>query len=348
MNGSTPYCELITGPMAWRSADIKNKAQLCRRLEARHLEELDRYVKRVATKPVEQIVHADIDAPLLRDFMDGARHAVLNGYGMVIITGCDFDRYSREEFTRISWGLGLYMGNPISQSVFGERVAHVRAEAHNPSGRGYRSTRELIAHTDTPDVLALMCIQTSKAGGLSTAVSAMSIHNEILTHHPEYLEALYRGFPFYRLGQELPDQTPVSPYNVPIFCNVDGVVSCMYVRHLLNAATHHLGIDMPADLVAAMDYFDKVAVRPDMALSYSFDRGDIFFINNRTLLHSRTEYVDYDEPDLKRDLLRLWVDMPQGRRSIVPEMDPYQQPGSGGRGGVMFQPDKANANSAAA
>ena len=345
---NTPFRAPITERMAWRSADIKNKAQLSQRLAPAHLDELDGFVARVRGKPVEQIVRDDIDSPRLRTFMDGARAEVLNGYGMVIITGCDFDRYSRDDFERISWALGLYLGNPVSQSVFGERIAHVRHAAHNPSGRGYRTTRELTAHTDTPDALGLMCIQTAKQGGLSTAVSALSIHNEILARHPEHLEPLYRGYPFFRLGQELPGQEPISPYNVPVFCNIDGVVSCMYVPHLLRAAARERGVEMPADLAAAMEYVDQLAVRPEFALSYAFERGDIFFINNRTLMHSRTEYVDHDAPELKRDLLRLWVDMPQGQRPIVAEMDPYQQPGSGGRGGVMYQPEKANANKAAA
>jgi len=340
---NTPHHKLITGRMAWRGADVKSKAQFTHTLHDEHLWELDRYVERVANKPVQDIVEEDIDAPKTRAFMNTARGEVMSGYGMVIITGADLKRYSRAQFERISWALGLYMGTPISQSVFGERIAHVRQEAHNPSGRGYRSNRELLPHTDTPDVLALMCVQIAKEGGWSTAVSALTIHNELLTHHPEHLPALYRGFPFFRLGQELADQTPVSPYNVPVFCNVEGAVSCMYVPHLLRSAAKALNTPMPDDLVAAMDEFDRLATRSDMALSYGFDQGDIFFINNRTLLHSRTEYVDHDEPDLKRDLLRLWVDMPQSRRPIVPEMDPYQQPGSGGRGGVMHQPEKAAA-----
>lgn len=340
---SKPFLERIDGPMAWRSADLAGKASLSRRLDAGHLDDLDRYLERTRGKSLQEITLADAQSPRIADFMRGAQDEVLNGRGAVIITGCDFERYTREQFERISWMLSLCMGIPISQSVFGELIAHVRAVAHNPSGRSYRTTQELIAHTDTPDALALMCIQTAKEGGLSTAVSALAIHNELLRHHPEHLAPLYRGFPYYRVKQELPGEPPVSPYNVPVFCQVDGVVSCMYVRHLITNGAKALGIPLPEDLERAMDCFDKLAVHPDLAITYAFERGDIQFVNNRTLLHSRTEFVDCDEPDLKRDLMRLWIDMPNGRRPTVPEMDPYQQPLSGGRGGVMAQPDKAAA-----
>ena len=67
------------------------------------------------------------------------------------------------------------------------------------------------------------------------------------------------------------------------------------------------------------------------------------FVNNRTMLHARTEFEDFDDPEYKRDLLRLWLELPEGQRPVVEEMDPYQQPASGGRGGVAHQPDKAAA-----
>jgi hypothetical protein len=41
-----------------------------------------------------------------------------------------------------------------------------------------------------------------------------------------------------------------------------------------------------------------------------FRVGDIQFLSNRTILHSRTDYVDAAEPERKRHLLRLWLMMP--------------------------------------
>jgi hypothetical protein len=35
--------------------------------------------------------------------------------------------------------------------------------------------------------------------------------------------------------------------------------------------------------------------------------GDIQLLSNHTVIHSRTDYVDYAEPDRKRHLLRLWI-----------------------------------------
>lgn len=33
----------------------------------------------------------------------------------------------------------------------------------------------------------------------------------------------------------------------------------------------------------------------------------LFFFNNFTVLHTRTEFFDFEEPERKRHLLRLWL-----------------------------------------
>jgi hypothetical protein len=36
-------------------------------------------------------------------------------------------------------------------------------------------------------------------------------------------------------------------------------------------------------------------------------QGDIQLINNYVVMHSRTEYEDWPEPERKRHMLRLWL-----------------------------------------
>ena len=38
-----------------------------------------------------------------------------------------------------------------------------------------------------------------------------------------------------------------------------------------------------------------------------FEPGDMQFLKNAVILHTRTEYEDGDEPENKRHLLRLWL-----------------------------------------
>jgi len=38
--------------------------------------------------------------------------------------------------------------------------------------------------------------------------------------------------------------------------------------------------------------------------------GDLQFLNNRTVMHGRTAFEDFDEIDRKRLMLRIWLKMP--------------------------------------
>jgi hypothetical protein len=51
----------------------------------------------------------------------------------------------------------------------------------------------------------------------------------------------------------------------------------------------------------------------EVALSIDFDRGDIQFLNNHVMLHTRLAYEDWPEEDRKRHLLRLWLSDPTSR-----------------------------------
>ena len=41
--------------------------------------------------------------------------------------------------------------------------------------------------------------------------------------------------------------------------------------------------------------------------------GDMQFLHNHTILHARSAYEDYSDPDQRRHLLRLWLSAKDGR-----------------------------------
>ncbi len=52
----------------------------------------------------------------------------------------------------------------------------------------------------------------------------------------------------------------------------------------------------------------RVARRPSS--SVRFKEGDIQFLNNRMIVHGRTDYQDAPELENRRHLLRLWIQVP--------------------------------------
>jgi len=65
----------------------------------------------------------------------------------------------------------------------------------------------------------------------------------------------------------------------------------------------------------------------DCALDIDFQQGDIQFLNNFVMLHTRRAYDDWPDAARKRHLLRLWLSDPNGRP--IPKA---QREGRSGRG----------------
>ena len=67
---------------------------------------------------------------------------------------------------------------------------------------------------------------------------------------------------------------------------------------------------MTEDQAAALAAVERIANDPALYLDMEFRPGDIQFLKNSVTLHKRTEYEDWDEPERKRHLLRLWLAAP--------------------------------------
>src|SRR3546814_13630911 len=74
-----------------------------------------------------------------------------------------------------------------------------------------------------------------------------------------------------------------------------------------------------------------------------FKPGDMQFLHNHTLLHDRTAYVDWDEPEKKRHLLRLWLAAPNGRELPAVYAERYGTITIGDRGGIICDGTRLNA-----
>jgi hypothetical protein len=136
-------------------------------------------------------------------------------------------------------------------------------------------------HTDAGDMVGLLCLRRGLEGGLSSIVSSVTVHNEILAHHPEYLGLLYNGFYYIRREAALTERG-ISERPIPIFGCRDGVVSCRYIRNQINAGAVKREVPLTRLELAALDYLDEQTRRADLRLDMDLRAGDIQFINNYT------------------------------------------------------------------
>jgi alpha-ketoglutarate-dependent taurine dioxygenase len=245
---------------------------------------------------------------------------VRSGYGFIVLRGLPIDGVTLDEFIAAVWGVGTHFGHPLSQNAQGELIGHViDATSEEQTPRMFRSNLELRLHTDVTAMISLACWQAAQEGGDSFLASALTIHDEIKRRAPHLLEPLYRGFHYHRLGEEGPGEEPVTPYRMPIFVIRNGQLSCRYQRAGLAAGERALGHTLSEIELQALDLFDEVARAPENRLAFSLERGEMVVVNNYTVLHARTKFTEFAEPERRRRLVRLWLDA-DGFRDIPREL----------------------------
>ncbi|MEH6996238.1 TauD/TfdA family dioxygenase [Neobacillus drentensis] len=314
------HTEKINHPSAWKGSEIKNDDSWIYRLTLEDIKEIDGALRNVQMKGLSltdtncEFTTEDFPLPNFSATIEKFAYEIEGGRGFLLIKGLPVDQYSEEESSIIYYGLGLHMGTPITQNSEGHLLGHVKSQGlniDNANVRGYQTNSHLPFHTDLSDVVGLLCLNKAKSGGHSTIVSSMAVYNEMLEKHPEYLGILCNDFYLDKRGEENPGESPV--HTSPIFSSHEGFVSSLYVRGYIESAQLKTNKLLSKIEIEAMDILDSILVREDMRLDMDLEPGDIQLINNFTILHSRTEYVDYAEPKHWRHLLRLWINLPNAR-----------------------------------
>jgi len=186
--------------------------------------------------------------------------------------------------------------------------------------RGYHGNDHLDFHNDGANTAALLCLETAAEGGESLMVSAGTIYNEVLRTRPDLLKPLLKGFQHHRRNQREPNDPVVTPYRAPVFSFINDVFHSCYSRISIES-TREENIAFTALETEALDYLDAQMMRPELQAKTRLREGDIQLMNNFTILHSRTAFVD--KPGNPRHLLRLWLDDPKSRYNGPNKMDFY-------------------------
>lgn len=272
-------------------------------------------------------------APRLKDMLD----EVIKGRGFVLIKGLPVERWTRRQAAIAFLVVGVHLGNLRMQNAEGHLLGHVRdlgRSSEDPNTRIYQTRERQTHHTDSCDVVGLLCLQTAKSGGLSSLVSSTTIFNEMRRRRPDLLNVLLQPIETDRRG-EVPEGS--KPYfNIPVFNYHDGLVSTIYQRQYIESARRFSGVKPLSPLqIEALDLFDQLANDPKLNLMMELEPGDIQLVHNHTILHDRTAFEDYPEPERKRHLLRLWL-APNGARPL-PEVykERFGSITPGERGGVV-------------
>jgi hypothetical protein len=160
----------IDGPAAWRGPEL-SPADFTHRLTGAEVAEIDAAVRAVIDGGVEHIAidRHNFALPQLGALLTRMRDDdLLAGRGFVVLRGVPVERYSMAEAAAAFLGIGAWFGKPVSQNGKGHILGHVKdlgRSINDPTARIYQTTHKQTFHTDSVDIVGLLCLKTAKAAG---------------------------------------------------------------------------------------------------------------------------------------------------------------------------------------
>lgn len=337
---------LVKGPSAWIGAELARRPEeWIYTLSAAELGELDAAVAKLRGRDLATLSAEDFALPTLGPVLERMRDEVVNGRGFVLIRGLPVEGRPIADSAAAYWGVGTRFGNARSQNAMGHLLGHVRdlgVATTDPNVRTYQTTERQHFHTDSCDVVGLLCLKTARAGGLSSIVSSMAIYNAMAKRRPDLLERLFRPFATDRRGEVPVGEKPW--FDMPVYHDHAGYLSAIYSGTYIRSAQRFPAVPRltPED-VEALAMFDDLANDQELRLDMELRPGDMQFLHNHTCLHDRTAFVDWPDPERKRHLLRLWLAAP-GARPLPPVYaQRYGSTTIGDRGGIICEKTRLHA-----
>ena len=328
--------ETVPCPADWRGSELSRRDDWAISLSEQDISEIDAAVAAI-DRPLHEVDAAAFPLPTLGPKLAGLGRELLEGRGFFLLRGLPVWRMGREEAAAAYWGIGTHFGTARSQNAMGHLMGHVTdlgKHSANPNVRVYQTRERQYFHTDSVDIVALLCLRPAKSGGLSSIVSSVAIHNEMVRRRPDLAAELYKPVETDRRGEVPPGMKPY--FSLPVFSRNGDELTTIYVRRYIESARRFPEVPALTDRQAeAFDMLDSLAEGAGLRLDMEFKPGDMQFLHNHVILHDRTAFEDWPEPERRRHLLRLWLCPPNGRPLPEGFAARYGSTTPGDRGGIV-------------
>ena len=310
---STTRFDPVAGPSLWSADELTARDDWIVRLDTAALDDIAAALDGVRRRrlAIEDITAEDFPLPSMAAQLPAIKELLSDGLGLCLVRGLPVDRYERDDLALILSGIGAHIGTIAAQSASGDMIVDVMDMSHTGDVRRvYRSPRPQHLHTDSVDATGLLCMRRAKSGGTSLITSSLAVHNSILAERPDLLASLYRGYHHRRSGLTSTGEPPLSSHRIPVFGKRGESLVCYFNAISIGRALAEDNIEDDPAALEAFEVFKTTAARDGLLYRRMLEPGDLQFLNNRTVMHGRTAFEDYQEVDRKRLMLRLWLKMP--------------------------------------
>jgi hypothetical protein len=203
----------IRGPSAWYGPELAARGDWIEHLTETEVLEIDVAAERLVNgeTDIPSIRRDDFPLPSLGPRLRRILEVVLTGRGFVLLRRLPVERWSIRKTATAFFGLGTHLGSARSQNAQGHVLGHVKSlgfSSSDPNVRIYQTSERQGYHTDSCDVVGLLCLQPAKTGGLSSLVSAVTIYNEMQRRRPDLVPCLFEPIETDRRGEIPEGQRP--------------------------------------------------------------------------------------------------------------------------------------------
>jgi hypothetical protein len=342
-----PPPQAIDAPAAWMGDDMaRHPERWLVRLSGEDIAELEAAARSFLdeAQDIAALTSESFPLPRLGGRLAALREKLIRGIGFEVLRGLPVENYSPPEAAAIFCGVGAHLGSARSQNAQGHILGHVRdtgANAADPKTRIYQTAERQTFHTDSADVVGLLCLRDAMQGGESLLVSTLTIYNEMRRRRPDLAGLLFDPIATDRRGEVPEGEKPY--FEIPVLNWHEGLLTGIYQRQYIDSAQRFPGaMRLTAAHVEALDLFDALANDPRLNFAMRLEPGDMQFVYNHSLLHDRTGFTDWPEPEKRRHLLRLWLAVPGDRPLPACFRQRYGSIEIGNRGGIVTKGTKLN------
>jgi Taurine catabolism dioxygenase TauD, TfdA family len=219
-----------------------------------------------------------------------------------LVEGLRFDEGNRL-FVGINRAFGELVARPYEKPR-AQLVHYIQPATDRPAMHGSQFESEKL-HTDTADweppvqLISMVCVRADPdRGGRSRVLDLETLREEVRAR-------LGDGVLDYLAGEPVP--WLLAPYRGggvswrPVLSET----SMCWRRYTIDMAAASLGIELSADLVAALNSLEEIVEDTPRTLEFLMREGELLFMDNHKTVHSRTPLAHQEVSN--RLMIRSWV-----------------------------------------
>ncbi|KAI7891881.1 uncharacterized protein EV154DRAFT_506776 [Mucor mucedo] len=311
---SNVYPDRIIGPTTWDGKDLKaHPEKWIYHLTPEDITDIDQAIKHFVSLdiPFSQISPSTFPLTTFQNVIIKERNNLFQGLGVGLIRGFPIEKYERKEQVAMFMGIGSYFGTFKPQNRKGHILGHIKDltegsttkvvySADDPTTRIYATRKAQPFHTDSTDIVSLLCLNEGQEGGLSSVISSHTLYNRLRELRPDIVELMKGRWLWDHKGEHDPSDAPYTTIQPMQY--YENHLFTFWGPHFFETVSRFPGVVVEEKYLEAIRYIQDLCERE--ALYMKLQTGDIQLVNNHALLHARGAYKDI--PGQTRHLLRLW------------------------------------------